>query len=258
MKSPFPGMDPYLEDPAYWPGFHAKFINYLHESISDRLPRHYQAEIKEYIRLVDIETHRGARFEPDVNVTKNQRTPGSVAIAGELTVTPSIVELEELDEVSEWAIEVLRDSDRSVVTVVELLSPTNKGSGADDYLLKRRHLLVQRINLVEIDLLLAGLRPPLNEPWPPGDYHCLVARGSVRRKAEVHSWTVRQPIRPIPVPLEMPDPDIVVPLAEVFALTYERGRYAAKLKYRQPPRVPLSADDVQWATELGATVKIET
>jgi hypothetical protein len=28
MASPFPGMDPYLEDRAHWPDFHATFINY--------------------------------------------------------------------------------------------------------------------------------------------------------------------------------------------------------------------------------------
>ncbi|MBW3540169.1 MAG: DUF4058 family protein [Planctomycetes bacterium] len=28
MSSPFPGMDPYLEDPAFWPDFHSTFINY--------------------------------------------------------------------------------------------------------------------------------------------------------------------------------------------------------------------------------------
>ena len=27
MQSPFPGMDPYLESPAFWSDFHSTFIN---------------------------------------------------------------------------------------------------------------------------------------------------------------------------------------------------------------------------------------
>jgi len=35
MKSPFPGMDPFLEQPAYWPDFHSRFINVWCEAIAD-------------------------------------------------------------------------------------------------------------------------------------------------------------------------------------------------------------------------------
>ena len=39
MSSPFPGMDPYLENPAFWPDFHFTFINYWREAIADALVR---------------------------------------------------------------------------------------------------------------------------------------------------------------------------------------------------------------------------
>ena len=35
MRSPFPGMDPFLEDPAYCSDFHDTFINYWCETIAD-------------------------------------------------------------------------------------------------------------------------------------------------------------------------------------------------------------------------------
>jgi hypothetical protein len=53
MKSPFPGMDPFLEQPAYWPDFHATFINYWREAIADLLPPSYEATLGERVYLVE-------------------------------------------------------------------------------------------------------------------------------------------------------------------------------------------------------------
>jgi hypothetical protein len=44
MNSPFPGMDPYLEDPAYWEGFHHMFIAEAVVHLSERLPEPYIAD----------------------------------------------------------------------------------------------------------------------------------------------------------------------------------------------------------------------
>jgi hypothetical protein len=43
MASPFPGMGPYLEDPAHGPDFHATFINYCRETLTGLLPARYTA-----------------------------------------------------------------------------------------------------------------------------------------------------------------------------------------------------------------------
>ena len=56
MPCPFPGMDPYLESPAFWSDFHARFLTYLSDAISDRLPPGYEARIDErleFIRMAD-------------------------------------------------------------------------------------------------------------------------------------------------------------------------------------------------------------
>ena len=39
MRSPFPGMDPYLEDQGRWPDFHASTITYCRDALSDCSPR---------------------------------------------------------------------------------------------------------------------------------------------------------------------------------------------------------------------------
>jgi hypothetical protein len=52
MGSPFPGMDPYLENPAHWPDFHATFINHCREALRAALPQHYTARIGERVYLI--------------------------------------------------------------------------------------------------------------------------------------------------------------------------------------------------------------
>jgi hypothetical protein len=58
MPGPFPGMDPYLENPAFWSDFHARFITYWRDALSDCLPDKYEARIDEKALLNnDEETH---------------------------------------------------------------------------------------------------------------------------------------------------------------------------------------------------------
>jgi hypothetical protein len=59
-----------------------------------------------------------------------------------------------------------------VVTVLELLSPSNKTpgeGGLDSYLEKRAEILASRCHLVELDLLRGGERLPMAGPLPSGD-----------------------------------------------------------------------------------------
>lgn len=46
MPSPFPGMDPFLEHPAIFPGLHERLIAYLSESLQGRLPEPYTPAAK--------------------------------------------------------------------------------------------------------------------------------------------------------------------------------------------------------------------
>src|SRR5947208_719922 len=115
MPSPFPGMDPYLEDPGVWPDFHATFINYCRESIADQLPPNFVARVREQIRLVDLREGESSRFEPDVNVSRSNGpsgTPGPAAIgaAGQST----IVDLEDTVETRELSLEIIRFPEQTV------------------------------------------------------------------------------------------------------------------------------------------------
>ncbi|HWY87334.1 MAG TPA: DUF4058 family protein [Gemmataceae bacterium] len=210
MANPFPGMDPYLEDPAYWPDFHHRFIDCWCEAVADLLPESYEARLDERVNL---------------------------------------------EEGRETHIDILHRPDRSLVAVLEMLSPANKtGDGFQEYRAKRKAILVQKVHLMELDLLFGGNRLPLIRPLPAGDHFAFVSR-----LAPTTAQTVRfipgqsgTPLPTIPIPLKAPDTDVHVDLETVFQATYERGRYGRSLRYGQPPLAPLSEEDARWAVALSA------
>lgn len=52
MPSPFPGMDPYLEESACWADFHTTFIICLRNALNERLPDRYDSRIEERITVI--------------------------------------------------------------------------------------------------------------------------------------------------------------------------------------------------------------
>src|SRR5438067_1845383 len=142
MPSPFPGMDPYLESPAYWADFHATFITYWRDAVTDHLPDNYEARIDRRVVLEE----------------------------------PPEAPLLILDKPKQGYIKVIQRPGRMLIAVLELLSPSNKAGadrGAD--LAKRDALLHQEVHLVELDLLLRGRRLPMDAPLPPGHYYAFVS-----------------------------------------------------------------------------------
>jgi hypothetical protein len=250
-------MDPYLEDPTFWRDFHSRFINACSELLSDRLPDGYEARIDEQLRLVEHTPERATARLPDVGITYDPTrrpatttgaTTGTVATLEPVSIPMAI----EVEEVRDTWIEILHRPERSLVTVIEVLSPTNKGQGYAEYRNKRLGILEQRAHLVEIDLLLGGRRHQLRDPLPSGDVYAYVTREHRRPIVDVYAWSLRDVLPTIPVPLKTPDPDVGLDIAAVFATTYERGRYARSLRYDAPPPAPLDADTVTWARQRAA------
>lgn len=249
MPSLFPGMDPFLEHPAYWMDFHATFINYWREAIADALPPHYEAAIGERVYLVEHDPETHWLDYPDVVVTQSETmSPSSTAGAsGIATLSPVIIPQPVAQGPREAYIEILHQPDRSLVTALELLSPTNKdGDGRADYLAKRRALLNQKVHLVELDLLRDGQRLRLGKPLPPADCYYFLSRADQRPDCQVYFWTLQQPLPKLPVPLRDPDPDLLIDLAAVFNTAYERGRFQRRLNYQGPLPAQLRADEQDW------------
>lgn len=250
MPSPFPGMDPYLEDPAFWPDFHRSFITYCRNAVLEGLPDGYDARIDEKIRVV-IPEETGTRYYADVVVTGGPAV-GVTAAATEGTTAVAVepVRMTEIEEERDVWIEVLRRPDRELVTVIEVLSPSIKiGDGLRDYTARRDAFLHQHVHFVEINLLVGGKRPPIASPWLPGEYYALIARGDQHPKAGVIRWSLRDRLPLVPIPLVAPDPDVTIDLQQIFDRAYDEGRYRRVLNYAARPVAPLSPADVAWASD---------
>jgi hypothetical protein len=251
MTNPFPGVDPYLESQGIWPDFHARFITYWCDALVDLLPDNYEARMDERVSLVELPPERAKLIKPDLAVSR--RGPSSAAIpgpAGVATLEPVTIPLVIEEEERQTFIEVLHRPGRTLVAVLELLSPANKEEpGRSSYLGKRNELLRRSVHLVELDFLLGGQRLPLSKEPPGGDFYAYVARGDRRPDCDVYAWDVRRPLPAIPIPLLHPDPDVLLDLAAIFKTTYERGRYARSLDYTFPPPIPLSDENRTWVQE---------
>jgi hypothetical protein len=151
------------------------------------LPERYEANLGERVYLVEHDPEARQLMSPDIGVVE-AHAPSRVgsSCAGAVTLVPVTVPLAILEGPRETFIEILHKPDRALVSVLELLSPTNKEQpGRTEYLAKRRAILSQKVHLVELDLLRAGRRMPSQLPLPPGDYYCLVARAERRPDAEI-------------------------------------------------------------------------
>jgi hypothetical protein len=251
MPSPFPGFDPFLESPAFWSDFHATFINYWREAISDALPGEYEAGLGERVYLIEHDPDSRKLVFPDVAVTRAHDTALRSGDAAVATLEPVTIPLTILQGPRETFIEIIHRADRSLVTSLELLSPANKHQpGRTEYLAKRNALLYQSVHLVELDLLRGGQRLPLAEPLPPGDGFYLVSRAEQRPDCQVYAWPLSHPLPTLPVPLRAPDPDLLIDLRQVFNTTYERGRFYRRIGYGGPLPSHLQAAEQQWAAEL--------
>jgi len=187
-------MDPFLESQGYWQDFHFRLIAHCSEILSSRLPSNYAALIEERVQLVDASGDLVRGFRPDVAVVergwssarRSRESGSSVAIIEPVSLP---LATRSLDEITERWITIRRLPERKLVTVIEVLSPTNKlPRGRDEYLGKREEILKQPVHLVEIDLLLQGRRLSFGEPLPPGSYTVHIeATGTLQGQP----WTLR-------------------------------------------------------------------
>ncbi len=253
MPSPFPGMDPYLEGSVYWAGFHASFIVHIRDAIVARLPPSYYAEVEQHIWLENAAGDDRHPFAiPDAYLADGG---GGTAVATRMkkkAASPALeVTLPKLLKRPHKFVKIVDKEDNRVVTVLELLSPSNKsGPDRDDYLRKRSEYFSAKVNLVELDLLRDGERMPFGKPRPaPADYYFFVCRG--HPKASVWGWTVRDPLPVLPIPLKPADGEVELDLKPCLDRTYDGAGYRARIRYDRPPESPLRVADAEWVSEFG-------
>lgn len=250
MSSPFPGMDPYIES-WLWGDFHDRLIPAIYDRLNPRLPKRYVASTELFIWRVDKpQNERLLLGGADIHVTENRPVDAGSAIATLAapinTILPGVVRKQK-------HIKVIDKIGRRVVTVIECLSPSNKSNSDDGraYRLKREEYISSGINLVEIDLLRAGVRPPLGDPAPPiTDYYVLVHRAAECARLGIWPFSVRDSLPALPIPLDPDVSDLIVDLKACIDYVYDIGRYDEQIDYSQPPSVSLREPDATWAREL--------
>ncbi|MFO0810916.1 MAG: DUF4058 family protein [Gemmataceae bacterium] len=255
MPSPFPGMDPYLEDPARWADLHGALIYAIRAALTPLLPERYSAGVDQYVWLhePDLETRRRL-VQPNVFVTDETGTDAagtSAATALAALAAPAVSTLPVVRRTGPRYVRITDPERRRVVTVIELLSPSNKDTAGDRdlYLAKRNEYLATGVNLVEIDLLRAGERLPLGDPAPvPGDYYVVVSLADAFPHVGVWSFTVRDPLPVVPVPLGGADPAVRIDLRVCLDRAYDDARY--RIDYDRPPTPRLRKPDAAWARDL--------
>ncbi len=254
MHSPFPGMDPYLENPDHWPDVHTRWIAELGNVLSERLRPRYVVAVEErtYLQQAVELVLIGA---PDVAVAPQASAPGGSPRAVANAPMPQTVTVPLPDEITERCLEVRDVGTGEVVTVIELLSPANKrpGKGRRLYLRKRLAVLGTATHLVEIDLLRAGRRPPTGPEAPPGGYAILVSRSPRRPKADLYPFGVRETIPAFPLPLRTGEEEPTVELKSILDTVYARAGYDLRVDYGRGPIPPLGSEDAGWASALLAS-----
>ena len=70
MNSPFPGMNPYLENPVFWSELHHRFITAIADTIEENIPPQYRVAIEQRIYLSD-DSDSVLVSIPDVSVVQD-------------------------------------------------------------------------------------------------------------------------------------------------------------------------------------------
>ncbi len=265
MPSPFPGMDPYLEDVRLWPQIHLSLIMAIRDELARLLrPRYYVAvdervhqvsegewlaEARPDLGVVQAEPHGAAEAAPEYRAARVP--PAGEAGSGQ---RPRTVYLPLPSEFRHRWLEIRRTGTQELVTVVELLSPANKRPGRTRrlYETKRLRLLASPVHLVEIDLLRTYGPMPMS-PEPAGShYRILVSRAPDRPRAHLWAFTVRDPVPPFPVPVDPGEQEPLVRLGDLLNSQYDKAGWDLQVDYSVPPEPPLAGDDAAWAAGLVA------
>ena len=252
MPSPFPGMDPFIEASNRWGDFHLNMLGAFRGELNAMLPRGFAASTEEYLWILEGKAKgRKRRVDPDAFVVaKGKWKESAMAVA---PAAPATIVLPVVQRRKRRYLQIVDLESNQVVTVIELLSPSNKKAGKDReaYLAKRGEYLAGPVSLVEIDLLRQGTRLSLGDPPPPSsDYYVLVCRSWEAPRASLWSFNMRDPLPEIPIPLVENVPDVFLSLRTCLDRVYEGGRYDFMLRYDRPLKPRLGKRDAAWVREV--------
>jgi hypothetical protein len=265
--SPFPGMDPYLEQARFWSSFHSRLIVAIADTLAPYLvPQYYiDVETRAYLDnsgtelLVGISdaivfsSERATQNNQNLNNQNlnNQNNQESSSVA--LEIRPKQVTIPMPIEIKERYLEIREVGTDAVITVIEVLSPKNKRKGIvrQVYEQKRQAILGSLSNLIEIDLLRADKPMTIIGGDSTKEYRILVSHSYKRPLADLYEFALQDSIPFFPLPLKMNDEEPIVNLQEIVYGVYIRASYDLRIDYSQPLWAPkLSEENQQWVDHL--------
>lgn len=258
MPGPFPGTDPWLEQ--HWGDVHTSIVTYCRDRLQAALPRDLRARVEErvYLEWEEEGETTGRNVVPDVRVIEYPRVgPKQSETVAVLDSDPAL-RIKPFDETTVERFIEIRDfsTGGQLITVIEVLSQTNKQPGRVSYLQKREELHEAHVSLVEIDLLRSeDLIDAIPRSELPAEYHTpylvTVSRETPlnEREYEIYKAPLETRLPRIRVPLRPTDQDVVLDLQAILNDAYDRGGYDI-LDYRKPPKPPLTGAAAEWAEQL--------
>ena len=198
MPSPFPGMDPYLEDDTLWPAFHNHLAHVLYQLTLPGLMDRYRARVA-------------------------QRK-----YATEKALFTSVVREEHVEPF----IEVRQRSNGHIVTLVDIVSPANKTTdkGKQMFLDKRQEALAHRASVVQVEIVVPG--QPLLEHSREGladwDYAVTVTRCNQPDHFEIYTATLNKRLPRFRMPLASDDRDTVIDLQAAFVAASMKAAFSSR------------------------------
>jgi hypothetical protein len=273
-------MDPFLETNPIFQELHTQMLAEMQALLQPQLRPKYVARLERHLSEgsvwdAPVGTVSLERKEPDVTIVSRpaarSTTPGRSARSSAtprqpsggtaLLAKPTASAAEELDwdelelRKQRRIVIYVQDRPRLAVTGIELLSPGNKQPGAvsqQRYLEKRASALHGGLHWVELDLLRGGVRPPIPVSLPKStDYLSYVAQATPTGWNHlVYSWSVRDPLPVLPLPL-LGEDQAQLDLGACFSAAYDRIAADDEVNYGVPPPPPsFNKSDTTWMNQL--------
>lgn len=218
LRSPFPGMDPWIEGWC-WGDFHHTFIACA-AAMLNRQPRH-NVVARIFVReFIDHDVADDLLRDRGICVQRRGSLPEENAV--------TVIEFPTL-----W---VKTNYNRRVA-----------------YLNRRMTWIDAGVNLVEIDLLRTGKYTSLvnYEHLPPDSKTAYRVCLRQAEHDEVKLWAIniRDRLPTIPIPTDSENNSLMLNMQELHDLCYDKGRYD-DIDYTREPDPPLEPDDAEWADAL--------
>jgi hypothetical protein len=220
MRSPFPGMNPYLESEKTWPAFQHQLVSAIYQLLLPALVDQYRTRVqdREFITEEPL-------FTSIIKTTHH-----------------------------EHFIEVRHRTTDRLITLIEVVSPANRlfNTGKTALVEARKSALAEGANVLWIDLILQGQSPLniQNRNENPFDYHLALTRANLPTTVELYTNQMAKRLPRCKVPLASEEAELVLDVQQAVNRAYELGHFAAKVEMKGLPPGKWSPEQEAWLQSI--------